>query len=103
GLARWDGTGWTFYRTSNSDIPYNYVQAITETDPGIYWVGVGLPTEPGGLLVRFDGQNWKRYNEHNSGFAGSEPLALAEDSIGRLWIGTAAGGLQIYTLQTEEE
>lgn len=103
GLACWDGTAWTFYRTSNSDIPYNYVQAITETDPGIYWVGVGLPTEPGGLLVRFDGQNWKRYNEHNSGFAGSEPLALAEDSIGRLWIGTAAGGLQIYTLQTEEE
>jgi hypothetical protein len=103
GLACWDGTGWIFYRTSNSDIPYNYVQAIIETTPGVYWLGVGLPTEPGGVLVRFDGVNWTRYNEFNSGFTGSEPYALAKDDQGRLWIGTATNGLQIYTIQSEEK
>ncbi len=62
GLGRWDGTAWTFYRTSNSDIPFNTVNVVAEVRPGVLWVGVARPTEVGGELAEFDGQTWKVYD-----------------------------------------
>lgn len=102
GLGVWNGTEWQFYRTSNSDLPFNTINAILEVEPGVYWLAVGYPTEPGGLLVRLDrrgGQGteqWQVYLPGNSGFLGQEPLAMALDGQTRLWVGTATGGVYIY-------
>jgi len=96
GLGLWDGTAWQFYRTGNSDIPFNTVQALAEVASGVLWVGTARPAEVGGALAEFDGQTWKTYTPQNSGFSGAEPLAMARDADGRWWIGTRTAGVDIY-------
>jgi len=96
GLGLWDGAAWQFYRTGNSDIPFNTVQALAEVAPGVLWVGTARPTEVGGVLAEFDGETWKEYTPQNSGFSGAEPLAIAQDAEGRWWIGTRTAGVDIY-------
>lgn len=102
GLGRWApeggtrGTAWQFYRTGNSGIPFNSVEALAEVAPGVLWVGTAPPTEVGGVLAEFDGQKWKVYTPHNSGFSGAEPLTIAQDAQGRWWIGTRTAGVDIY-------
>ncbi|HNS51761.1 MAG TPA: two-component regulator propeller domain-containing protein [Anaerolineae bacterium] len=95
GLGRWDGTSWEFFRTSNSDIPFNSVSAVAEVRPGVLWVGTALPAEVGGELAEFDGQTWSVYDSA-SGFSGAEALSIAQDSEGRWWIGTRTAGVDIY-------
>jgi hypothetical protein len=104
GLGLWDGAAWQFYRTGNSDIPFNSVMALAEVEPGVLWVGIAPPTEVGGVLAEFDssaalagtGEAWKSYTPRNSGFSGAEPLAIAQDARGRWWIGTRTAGISIY-------
>ena len=96
GLGLWDGNTWQFYRTSNSDIPFNSVEALAEVEPGVLWVGTAPPAEVGGVLAAFDGKTWTTYTTRNSGFSGAEPLAFAEDARGRWWIGTRTAGVEIY-------
>lgn len=96
GLGVWDGATWQFYRTGDSEIPFNSVTAIAEAAPGVLWVGTAQPAEVGGLLARFDGETWKVLAEHNSGYSTAEPLAIAQDDRGRWWIGTRTAGVDIY-------
>ncbi len=62
GLAKFDGTNWTVYNTSNSGLPDNYVSSIAIDGSGNKWIG----TWHGGL-AKFDGTNWTVYNTSNSG------------------------------------
>jgi ligand-binding sensor domain-containing protein len=96
GLARWDGIEWMFYRTANSDIPFNTVNAIAEVAAGVLWIGTARPAEVGGGLAEFDGDTWQTLTTRNSGFSGAEPLAFAEDARGRWWIGTRTAGVDVY-------
>ncbi len=96
GLGLWDGDTWHFYRVSNSEIPFNTVQALFEAEPGVLWVGTSLPNDVGGVLATYDGTKWTAYTRRNSGFPGAEPLTIARDGEGRLWIGTRTGGVYIY-------
>jgi hypothetical protein len=96
GLNRWDGQSWRYYRTSNSDIPYNTVSEIEETKPGLYWIGTALPNAAGGVLARFDGQQWRTYTPNLSGYSGAEVLAVAQDDLGRLWFATRTSGVDVY-------
>ncbi|MBN1139462.1 MAG: transcriptional regulator [Anaerolineae bacterium] len=95
GLGLWDGAAWRFYRTGNSDIPFNTVNTVAEVRPGILWVGVARPAEVGGELVEFDGQTWKVYDNW-SGFSGAEPTTISQDTEGRWWVGTRSAGVDIY-------
>jgi len=95
GLGLWDGTAWNFYRTGNSDLPFNSVNVVAEVRPGVLWVGTARPAEVGGEMAEFDGQRWKIY-DRASGFSGAEPLAVAQDAEGRWWIGTRTAGVDIY-------
>ena len=95
GLSLWDGETWHSYRVSNSEIPFNTVQAISEAEPGILWVGTALPNNVGGVLATFDGEKWTTYTPRNSGFSGAEPLTIARDEKQRVWIGTRTGGVDI--------
>jgi hypothetical protein len=96
GLGLWDGATWQFYRTGDSEIPFNTVTAIAEARPGVLWVGTAQPAEVGGLLAQFDGETWKVFAQHNSGYSSAEPLAIAQDDQGRWWIGTRTAGVDIY-------
>ncbi|MBL7183688.1 MAG: transcriptional regulator [Anaerolineae bacterium] len=99
GLCLWDGEAWHSYRVSNSDIPFNTVQAVFEAEPGILWVGTALPNNVGGVLATFDGKRWITYTPRNSGFSGAEPLAIAQDEKQRVWVGTRTGGVDVYLPQ----
>jgi ligand-binding sensor domain-containing protein len=96
GLSLWDGETWHSYRVSNSEISFNTVQAISEAEPGILWVGTALPNNVGGVLATFDGEKWTTYTPRNSGFSGAEPLAIAQDEQQRVWVGTRTGGVDLY-------
>jgi hypothetical protein len=96
GLGLWDGSGWRFFRTSNSDIPFNTVNIVREVEPGVHWVGVALPNAAGGVLAEFNGETWRVLNSRNSGFPEVEALTLAIDPTGRRWLGTRTAGVIIY-------
>jgi ligand-binding sensor domain-containing protein len=95
GLSLWDGQRWSYYRTSNSPLPYNTVQEIVELSPGIFWICSSIPNESGGVVTRFAGQDWRTYKPILTGYPGSEALAVAQDSLGRLWFGTRTSGVVI--------
>jgi hypothetical protein len=98
GLSIWDGRAWQAYRTSNSAVPFNTVQAIFEAAPGVLWVGTAVPNNAGGVVAAFDGQTWTTYTPRNSGYSGAEPLSIARDQAGRIWIGTQLKGVDIYQI-----
>jgi sugar lactone lactonase YvrE len=99
GVSRWDGTHWTSFRTSNSGLPNETVQAILETEPGVMWIGTALPFMSGGTLSRYDGSTWRHYTAENSGYSGAEPLTIATDAEGRLWVGTQTAGVDVLRLE----
>ncbi len=99
GMAYWDGEGWNEFRLGANGIPTSIIRSMVEAPDGGFFLGMGFPTEPGGLVSYFDGRDrWVVYQPTNSGFSGGEPLALAMDTMGRLWIGSAIDGLQIFDL-----
>ncbi|MCS7054098.1 MAG: T9SS type A sorting domain-containing protein, partial [Ignavibacterium sp.] len=51
GLAKFDGTNWTVYKTSNSGLPNNEVRALAIDALGNKWIGTG----GGGLAVYREG------------------------------------------------
>lgn len=96
GISIWDGQNWISLRTSNSHLPFNTVQEVEETEPGIFWIGTSNPAETGGVVARYDGSNWHVYRPILSGYEGGETLAIARDSTGRLWFGTRTKGIDLY-------
>jgi ligand-binding sensor domain-containing protein len=96
GLYWLDGAIWQVYRTGNSDIPHNTIEAITEYPNGTIWVGVSVPTTVGGVVASLQDGLWTTYSPRNSGYSGGEPISLAFDTNRRLWIGTRTAGVDIY-------
>ncbi len=72
--------------TSESGLPQNSVQAMTQTADGYLWFG----TQEG--LTRFDGAHFTSYTRHNApGLASSFIQSLTAGHDGSLWIGTDSG------------
>jgi ligand-binding sensor domain-containing protein len=90
GAYVYDGSGWTAYSTSNSELPHDVVLEVMVDGVGHKWFG----TENG--LTRFTGSSWVTYNTQNSGLPDNTVLALAVDPEGRIWIGTP-GGLAVFS------
>jgi ligand-binding sensor domain-containing protein len=88
GLAKFDGTNWSVYTTSNSGMPDNHVWSIAIDGSGNKWIG----TQSGGLS-KFDGTNWTVYQTSNSSLPSNYIHSLAIDGSGTKWIGTMGGGL----------
>jgi sugar lactone lactonase YvrE len=97
GLARLDGSSWTYFRTSNSGIPFNTVNWVAEVQPGLLWVGTAKPTSAGGAAASFDGVEWHAFWTNNSGTTGAEVTVITVQS-GRVWMGTRTKGIDLYQL-----
>ena len=81
-ITQYMQTSWT----SESGLPQNSVQAMTQTTDGYLWFG----TQEG--LARFDGAHFIIYTRHNApGLASSFIQSLAAGRDGSLWIGTDSG------------
>jgi ligand-binding sensor domain-containing protein len=85
GFAKFDGTIWTVYNTSNSGLPDNNVTSIAIDDSGNKWIA----TEGG--LAKFDGTNWTVYTTSNSGLPSNYLTSILIDGSGNKWIGTSSG------------
>ncbi len=97
GLARWDDSTWQYFTTATSGIPFNTLNWVAETQPGLYWVGTAFPNNAGGLAASFDGEQWHTFETNNSGVSGSEPLVIAYQD-GLVWVGTRSRGIEMYKI-----
>lgn len=97
GLARLDGSTWTYFRTSNSGIPFNIVNWVAEIQPGVLWVGTAMPTSAGGAAASFDGIEWHTFRANNSGASAAEVTVVIAQS-GQVWMGTRTKGIDLYQL-----
>ena len=79
GLAKFDGTNWTVYDTSNSHLPSNRVSGLAINANGNVWIG----TDNG--LAKFDGTNWTVYDTSNSPLPSSSISYLNIDADGNIW------------------
>ena len=77
---------WTFYNTSNSGLPSNYVRAIVQENDSVYWIG----TNAG--VAKFDGSNWTIFNTTNSGLPNNDVRSIVLDA-GDVWFATVGGGI----------
>jgi ligand-binding sensor domain-containing protein/signal transduction histidine kinase len=87
---------------TESGLPQNTVQAITQTRDGYLWIG----TQDG--LARFNGTAFTVFDRENTAqFKSNDIRSLLEDSSGTLWIGTSYGLLRFqggtFTVLTTAE
>ncbi|MBI4731908.1 MAG: hypothetical protein HY781_07260 [Chloroflexi bacterium] len=97
GLARMDNGSWTYFRTSNSGIPFNTVNWVAEVQPGILWLGTSQPASTGGAAAWFDGIEWHTFLTNNSGTSGAEVTVVVVQA-NQVWMGTRTAGIDLYNL-----
>lgn len=85
GLTRYDEQTWKNFSTSNSNIPSDNVNCITEDLLGNLWIG----TNRG--LAKFNNNSFSVYDNTNSGLTSNNITALRPGVGDSLWIGTANG------------
>lgn len=85
GIIKYDGTDWINFTTSNSDLPHNNIQCITNDSNGVIWIG----TYSG--LTKFDGTNWTNYNTSNSNLPTNFIHSIAIDNDNNVWLSTGYG------------
>jgi hypothetical protein len=90
GLAKFDSTTWTFYSTSNSDLPSNSITSIAIDGSGNKWIGTDIG------LAQYHGTTWTIYTTSNSGLPHNDVHSIIIDGSGNKWIGTNGGGLAVY-------
>lgn len=95
GLAKYDGTDWTVYDTTNSGLPGKHVSSLAIDIDDNIWIGfgdVGGRTPFDGIgVTKFDGLNWKHYNLSNSGLPSNSIRDIVIDKNEIRWIGTYKG------------
>ncbi|MCG2420503.1 T9SS type A sorting domain-containing protein [Aequorivita sp. F47161] len=98
GLWKHDGTTWTNWNTSNSNIAENHVWAVEiDKTNNIIYLGAFVNNGDGGLSY-FDGTG----NTFSTFLASSSPVAhkqvedLALDTLGNIWILTQSEGFTVH-------
>jgi len=85
GVYTFNGSTWTSYNTSNSDLPSNTVLSLTQDSGGDWWFGTA------GGLCRYDGSNWMTYTTENSPLPHNHVNVVKVDPVGTIWVGTSGG------------
>jgi ligand-binding sensor domain-containing protein len=91
GVAKYDGSTWTKYNTSNSQLPHDDVRAITQDNNGDMWFVTW-----GGGASKFDGTNWTIYNASNSGITRDYLFDITIGANGDIWIAQDYSGVMLY-------
>jgi ligand-binding sensor domain-containing protein len=85
GLAYFNGTDWTVYRTGNSGLPSNTVLCVTIDAFNRKWIGTNE-----GVAV-LDGRDWTVYNTANSDLPSNIVNDIGLKPTGSKWMATTAG------------
>ncbi|MDQ7816896.1 MAG: two-component regulator propeller domain-containing protein [Melioribacteraceae bacterium] len=88
GLAMFDGTNWSFFKTTNSGLPVNWVMPVACDGKGNIWIGTS------GGLVKYDGSNWSTFTSSNSPLPDNYIYDITSEG-NTVWIGSD-GGLTKY-------
>ena len=91
GVSVFDGTTWTTYNTSNSDLVSNRVNAIAIDQEGNKWFGTmgGVSKlNDGGTPHNKSDDTWTTYTTSNSGLVFNKISSVAVDQAGNKWFGT---------------
>jgi hypothetical protein len=89
GLAKYNGSTWTVYDTSNSGLTSNSILSLF-SDGGNLWIG----TQSGAFV--FDGSNWNHYTTGNSGLCGDTVNCFTKSGNDTIWMGTYNGLAKFY-------
>lgn len=97
GIARFDGSTWTHYDTSNSNIPQNALNIIKADKQGNVWMSFlgGIANTYLHGLTKFDGQQWTSFDTLNSDIISNAVWDVHFDEANNLWIG-CNGGISIF-------
>ncbi|UCE23739.1 MAG: fibronectin type III domain-containing protein [Candidatus Zixiibacteriota bacterium] len=90
GAFVYDGSGWTSYSSSNSDLPSYVILAVAVGIDGDRWFATA------GGLTRFDGTTWTTYRTDNSALPDNTIRVIEVDMVGHIWIGTLGGLAMFY-------
>ncbi|MEO6167427.1 MAG: T9SS type A sorting domain-containing protein, partial [Chitinophagales bacterium] len=98
GLFKFDGTTWTKYDDTNSEMFGENAAAVLVDESGTVWVGCGEPVYPPypSGLCSFDGTTWTAYSTTNSGLPEKYVNDLALDTLGNIWVLTEGHGAAIF-------
>ncbi|UCG61888.1 MAG: fibronectin type III domain-containing protein [Candidatus Zixiibacteriota bacterium] len=88
GLAHLDGTDWSVYDTSGSDIISNDLMTVAIDGSGIKWIG-----SRNAGVSSFDGAVFDSLTSTNSGLTSNAIRGIAVDAVDDVWFGTVGGGL----------
>ena len=81
-----NGTEWTIYNTTNSEIPDNSVKDITVDKDNVKWMTFEV-----GKLAKLQDTIWTVYDTNNSGLPDNQIYCIAVDSNNNKWIATYNG------------
>jgi len=88
GIGKFDGTDWTAFKSTNSDLPDDQAFDVAFDESGYVWVAT-----KSGLTV-FDGNSttgWEIFNTSNSDIPEDNVTAVAVDSGNVKWVGFNSG------------
>ncbi len=89
GVMKYDGTHFTLFDTTNSNLPSDCIQALVIDHNDNVWVG----TKPNnfyhktGGLAEYNGKTWAVYDTSNSGLMSNNVDAIAVDKNNNIWVG----------------
>jgi hypothetical protein len=86
GLSKFNGSTWTYYKPSNSNLNTGYISSIAFRNNEV-WVGTGFcgQVSDNQGLYKFDGTSWTNYQSSNT-YPGTCVNDLVVDKNNNLWI-----------------
>lgn len=86
GIAKFDGTFWTIFNTSNSVLTTNNISSVAVDDSNKVWFGThyNVGSWNGGGLYKYDG-TWTVYDSLNSPLPSNSIGGVSFDNSGNLW------------------
>jgi ligand-binding sensor domain-containing protein len=87
GVSFFNGTTWTNFNSSNSDIPDNLISNLLIDQLGFLWA---IPGQNDKGVVKFDGKVWKTINKE-TGLPNNEINTIAIDTKGKIYLGSPKG------------
>jgi ligand-binding sensor domain-containing protein len=93
GISRYDGTNWTSYKASTSDLPEGNCKILEIAPNGEVWISCS-----GYGVARFDGTTFTVYTTGNSGLLTNGVTDILRDQSGNFWFCTIGAPVGLVKL-----
>lgn len=91
GILHWDGSVWTHYNNTNSNLPSNYISDILwDENAQTLWCSSSVG------LIKFDGTTWTVYDPTNTPMGNDFIRAIALDNNGVLYVALSSSVAEVF-------